>query len=132
MTLETQFKKNVIFIFVAIFHISACKKDFESSQLSLEKSAKTDLQSKKLMGLKSDDNLLNAGSLLKLGINGHLGDAPYLNVPWAKQIAMLKERGMTYYRINVQTKNDGSASSAMDLKALQIAAKLLPNFLPKL
>lgn len=131
MALETRLKKTFIFIFVAIFHISACKKDNEQLQLPLEKLANRGLHTKKLMSLEPDDNLLNAGSILKLGINGHLGDAPYLNVPCAIQIEMLKERGFSYYRINVQTKDDGTASSSMRLKSLQIAAdaaniKLLP------
>ncbi|MBD1363060.1 hypothetical protein IDJ77_04485 [Mucilaginibacter sp. ZT4R22] len=72
-----------------------------------------------------------SGSALALGINGHMGDAPYLATSPAKQIQMLKDRGMTWYRLNVQTKSDGSASSSDLLDALQAAAtnggvKILP------
>ncbi|MBL4677583.1 MAG: glycosyl hydrolase 53 family protein [Mucilaginibacter sp.] len=77
-----------------------------------------------------------SGSILKLGINGHLGDAPYLSVPWKDQIKLLKARGMSYYRINVQTKSDGTASASKDLEALQSAAsasgiRLLPMLYPR-
>jgi hypothetical protein len=49
----------------------------------------------------------------------------------AKQIALLKNMKMSWYRINVQTKADGSASSSSLLEALQAAGtsagvKLLP------
>jgi len=72
-----------------------------------------------------------SGSTLKLGINGHLGDAPYLNVPWKDQIKMLKDRGMAYYRINVSTMSDGTASASKALDELHSAAsaagiRLLP------
>ncbi|MBL4675627.1 MAG: hypothetical protein JKY70_05405 [Mucilaginibacter sp.] len=72
-----------------------------------------------------------SGSTLKLGINGHLGDAPYLNTPWKDQIRILKDRGMTYYRVNVYTMSDGTASASKDLDELQSAAsaagiRLLP------
>ncbi|MDB5243813.1 MAG: hypothetical protein JWP57_4439 [Spirosoma sp.] len=72
-----------------------------------------------------------SGSALMLGINGHMGDAPYLATSPAKQIQMLKDRGMTWYRLNIQTTSDGSASSSNLLTALQTAAttggvKILP------
>jgi hypothetical protein len=72
-----------------------------------------------------------SGSALALGINGHMGDAPYLAISPTKQIQMLKDRGMTWYRLNIQTKSDGSASSSTLLDALQTAAikgnvKILP------
>jgi hypothetical protein len=68
---------------------------------------------------------------LALGINGHMGDAPYLATSPAKQIALLKSMGMSWYRINVQTQSDGTASSSTLLEALQAAGssagvKLLP------
>ncbi|TFF39819.1 glycosyl hydrolase [Mucilaginibacter psychrotolerans] len=77
-----------------------------------------------------------AGSVLALGINGHMGDAPYLATSPAKQIQMLKDRGMSWYRLNVQTKSDGSASSSDLLDALQAAAtaggvKILPMLYPR-
>jgi hypothetical protein len=71
------------------------------------------------------------GSGLMLGINGHMGDAPYLATSPTKQIQILKDRGMKWYRLNVQTKSDGTASSSNLLEALQAAAtsggvKILP------
>jgi hypothetical protein len=71
------------------------------------------------------------GSVLMLGINGHMGDDPYLATSPTKQIQILKDRGMAWYRLNVQTKSDGTASSSSLLEALQAAAtsggvKILP------
>ncbi|MFA6087777.1 glycosyl hydrolase [Mucilaginibacter sp.] len=72
-----------------------------------------------------------AGTGLMLGINGHMGDAPYLATTPAKQILALRNRGMKWYRLNIQTKSDGTASSSTLLEALQSAAtsggvKILP------
>jgi hypothetical protein len=72
-----------------------------------------------------------SGQNLMLGINGHMGDAPYLKTSLTKQIQLLKERGMGWYRINVQTQSDGSASASALLESLQVAAsaqgvKILP------
>jgi len=88
-------------------------------------------QTNELALMKSATSLRPATSSLMLGINGHMGDAPYLATSPIKQIQMLKDRGMTWYRLNVQTKADGTASSSTLLEALQTAAtaggvKILP------
>src|SRR6195952_2121838 len=50
-----------------------------------------------------------AGSTLQLGINGHpLGDAPYIATSATKQISLLKDMGMNWYRVNVTSTSDGS------------------------
>jgi hypothetical protein len=71
------------------------------------------------------------GSTLMLGINGHMGDAPYLATSPAKQIQTLRDRGMKWYRLNIQTTSDGTASASTLFEALQAAAtnggvKILP------
>jgi hypothetical protein len=75
-------------------------------------------------------NLTGPG--LMLGINGHpLSDAPYVAVGATKQIQLLKGMGMSWYRINVQTKPDGTISASELFNILQQTAvnsniKLLP------
>ncbi|TFF33282.1 glycosyl hydrolase [Mucilaginibacter psychrotolerans] len=132
MALKTYLKNQFLFGFSVILFLSACKKEVDVQPNEEGLSPKIALRSDLLMASKSSvAEITSNSSILKLGINGHLGDAPYLKVPWAKQIAMIKERGMSYYRINVQTKADGSASSSVHLNALQKAAdaagvKILP------
>ena len=62
-----------------------------------------------------------ATSTFMLGINGHMGDAPYLATSPNKQLQLVKELGMKWYRLNVQTKSDGSASSSVLFDALRVA-----------
>jgi hypothetical protein len=132
MIIKNYLQKFLPLTFSVILFFSACKKEIEVQPDEAIPPPKIALRSDLLMASKSSVGDLNgSSSILKLGINGHLGDAPYLKVPWAQQIAMIKERGMSYYRINVQTKADGSASSSIHLNALQKAAdaagvKLLP------
>jgi hypothetical protein len=64
-----------------------------------------------------------ATSNFMLGINGHMGDAPYLATSPIKQIQLLKELGIKWYRLNIQTKPDGSASSSMLFDALRVAGE---------
>jgi hypothetical protein len=46
-----------------------------------------------------------------LDINGYMGDVPHLATSPVKQIQLLKELGIKWYRLNIQTKSDCSASS---------------------
>jgi hypothetical protein len=74
---------------------------------------------------------LLSGQAIALGVNGHMGDAPYIQTTPAKQIQLMKERGLSWYRLNVQTQSDGSASSSTRLEEYQTAAsangvKILP------
>ncbi|GGH18291.1 hypothetical protein GCM10007352_28920 [Mucilaginibacter phyllosphaerae] len=77
-------------------------------------------------------NLTGPG--LMLGINGHpLGDAPYITTGAARQVQLLKSMGMNWYRINVQTKADGTMSASILFHELQQAAeKENINLLPML
>jgi hypothetical protein len=77
-------------------------------------------------------NLTGAG--LMLGINGHpLSDAPYVTTGATKQVQLLKSMGMNWYRINVQTRSDGTMSADALFQSLQIAAdKENINLLPML
>ena len=126
------FKKTAKLIPVALLLFSSCTKEVIVQPEPPEPSVNMDvLADASSLSLASAPSSKLAGSILKVGINGHLGDLPYLATPWAKQIQMLKDRGMSYYRINVQTKSDGSASSSSDFAELQSAAsaagiKLLP------
>lgn len=131
MALKNYLKKSFLLVVPTIFFLSACKKEIDVEPDKLAQPSKIALDKELLMADNATVAQLKNNHILKLGINGHLGDAPYLKVPWAKQIDMLKERGMSYYRINVQTKSDGSASSSVHLATLLKAAnsagvKLLP------
>jgi hypothetical protein len=126
-----------LIIFTGLF--CACKKDtLPDSQLkSGDERVSTMPRSVSSIALAttSISNLL-VSSGMQLGINGHIGDAPYLATSPASQIQMLKARGMTWYRLNVQTTSDGSASSPSLLDALQTAAtsggvKILPMLYPR-
>lgn len=64
-----------------------------------------------------------SGSGLMLGINGHMGAAPYRAISPEKQILALRNRGMTWYRLDIQTKSDGTASSSNLLEGIQSAAR---------
>lgn len=78
-----------------------------------------------------------AGSNLQLGINGHpLGDAPYIATPATKQIQLLKDMGMNWYRINVTSMADGSITVPKLFSPLLTAAAagnvhLLPMLYPR-
>jgi hypothetical protein len=77
------------------------------------------------------------GSTLQLGINGHpLGDAPYIATSATKQIQLLKDMGMNWYRINVTSTSDGSITMPDLFNPLINAAtagnvKLLPMLYPR-
>jgi hypothetical protein len=78
-----------------------------------------------------------AGSTLQLGINGHpLGDAPYIATSATRQIQLLKDMGMNWYRINVTTMSDGSITVPELFNPLLTAAAagnvhLLPMLYPR-
>jgi hypothetical protein len=131
---KNKLKRYIFFLNVVAVTLFSCSKQADpaiepatslepvntTQTLAVSTVSNTFMQSSKLTG----QNLL-------LGINGHLGDAPYLQTSAAKQIQLLKDRGLTWYRLNVQTKSDGSASASTLLESLQTAAsakgiKILP------
>jgi hypothetical protein len=57
-----------------------------------------------------------------LGVNGHLGDAPYVQLPASKQIQLLNEMKMKWYRINIQTYADGTIKTESRFLELYKAA----------
>ncbi|MBE9584294.1 hypothetical protein IM792_07535 [Mucilaginibacter sp. JRF] len=73
---------------------------------------------------------------LSLGVNGHpFGDAPYLETPATRQVDMINQMGMNWYRINVLTQSDGTISGNRPglFEALRDAAKSgSVNLLPML
>lgn len=121
-------KASLLVCFVAVAFAS-CKKELDAEPVA-DTSAFVQKPVDLMLATTSPVSKLS-GSTLALGINGHMGDAPYFATSPTKQIQMLKDRGMTWYRLNVQTKSDGSASSSVLLDALQAAAtnggvKILP------
>lgn len=127
--LKTTLQKTAFLTWFLAVTLTSCKKEEivePATETITSVSNRTDLM------LASTSPLSKlTGSGLMLGINGHMGDAPYLATSPAKQIQLLKERGITWYRLNIQTKSDGSASSSQLLEALQVAAtnggvKILP------
>lgn len=115
--------RSVLLLSIAAISFASCTKNDAVQPATMDASA-----------LPGDTSVLAAttvsSSTLALGINGHLGDAPYLATSPAKQIALLKNMKMSWYRINVQTRSDGTASSNL-VDALQAAGssagvKLLP------
>lgn len=72
-----------------------------------------------------------------LGINGHpLGTEPYKSTPATTQIKLLKDMGMTWYRIDVHSMSDGRITVPYLFDPLRIAAeaggvKLLPTLITR-
>jgi hypothetical protein len=130
MALKTKLLKHLLLFLPAILYLSSCKKEIQLAPVQPAQTSKKALNSQPLVESQFLAKL-DSKSDLKLGINGHLGDAPYLKVPWIKQIEIIKQRGISYYRVNVQTKSNGSAASSVHLEALLSAAsvagvKILP------
>jgi hypothetical protein len=132
--LKTTLQKSMLLTCLAAVTFASCKKELDVEPVTEQVAV---AQKPKIIMLASTAPVSKlSGSLLALGINGHMGDAPYLATSPTKQIQMLKDRGMTWYRLNVQTKSDGSASSSELLDALQTAAtaggvKILPMLYPR-
>jgi len=82
----------------------------------------TNEQASRLMAVSPTVDLLNPSGFT-LGINGHMGDMPYLKTAASKQMDLLKGMDMKWYRLNVQTKDDGSMSSDTRFKELSKAAE---------
>jgi hypothetical protein len=131
---KTYFKKSVILMSVLgsalSVTFSSCSKQ-DNPQPETTVMATAPVESSDLLLATTSPSSSMTGSGLMLGINGHMGDAPYLATSPTKQIQILKDRGMKWYRLNVQTKSDGTASSSNLLEALQAAAtaggvKILP------
>lgn len=75
---------------------------------------------------------------LKIGINGHpLGTMPYTSIPASEQVNLLKQMGMSIYRIDVQCRNNDGRVTVPDLynplkKAADIGGiTLLPVLVPR-
>ncbi|HWV70523.1 MAG TPA: glycosyl hydrolase [Pseudosphingobacterium sp.] len=75
---------------------------------------------------------------LEIGINGHpLGTRPYTSIPASEQINLLKQMGMSIYRIDVQSRNNDGRITVPGLynplkKAADTAGiKLLPVLIPR-
>jgi hypothetical protein len=111
--------------------ISSCNKDADLKPISDTVAIKSMSTADNLLMATSAPTSNLTGSGLMLGINGHMGDVPYLATSPTKQIQILKDRGLSWYRLNIQTNSDGTASSSNLLEQLQAAAtnngvKILP------
>ncbi|MDB5060639.1 MAG: hypothetical protein JWP67_482 [Mucilaginibacter sp.] len=115
-------KKSLIqtlFLGIGLFFLS-CSKQVEIQDEPVPQSTIT-LPTDALLASTAPVSTL-ATSNFMLGINGHMSDAPYMATSPVKQIQLLKELGIKWYRLNIQTKSDGSASSSTLFDALRIAA----------
>jgi hypothetical protein len=126
---KTLFLKTALLTWFLAVTFASCKKEVNIEPATETKALVSNSTSLLLSSTARFSSLTGTG--LMLGINGHLGDAPYLATPPAKQIELLNERGITWYRLNVQTLSDGTASASKLLEALQTAAtnggvKILP------
>jgi len=128
-------KRSAVFLNIVAATLFSCSKQADpayepEATLEVAKTPETTLAVSSISNNLTPLSNLSGENLL-LGINGHMGDAPYLQTDPTKQIQLLKDRGITWYRLNVQTKSDGSASSSTLLESLQAASstrgvKILP------
>src|SRR4051812_4988381 len=100
------------------FVLSSCKKNENIETPTVNVSTTT----QKMSGLLLASTSTPSGSGFMLGVNGHLGDAPYMQTPANKQVQLLNEMGMKWYRINIQTNSDYSMRSEGRFLALYQAA----------
>jgi hypothetical protein len=133
--IKLQLKWLVTLACVANCTFSSCMKEPEvqpEQSEPLEKDAATkEFEPLKLMSTNSTGTL--AASSLEIGINGHpFTDAPYVQTSATKQISMLTGLGLKWYRINVQTRSDGSVTSSLFDSMRQAAAAGSVNLLPML
>jgi hypothetical protein len=130
--LESSLKNLVVPVCIAGFVLSSCKKE-EVAVTPLPLSASTET----LMAASTAGSSILAGSNLQLGINGHpLGDAPYLATSPTKQVNLLNNMNMSWYRIDVLSQSNGTVTVPHLLDPLLAAAtagnvKLLPMLNPR-
>jgi hypothetical protein len=100
-------KKQLIILCLFGFVLFSCNKNesIETTPPNLS----TTIQNTPNLLLSSTSS--SSGSGFMLGVNGHLGDAPYVQLPASKQIQLLNEMKMKWYRINIQTYVDGTIKS---------------------
>lgn len=133
--LKTTLQKTALLTCLVAVTLASCRKELDVEPATQSAVAVVPKPTDLMLASTTPMSKLS-GSALALGINGHMGDAPYLATSPTKQIQMLKDRGLTWYRLNVQTTSDGSASSSTLLDALQAAAtnggvKILPMLYPR-
>jgi len=125
---ESLLKRSASLIYIAAFILPSCAKDDLNFTPQLSSSTET------FMAASTAKISLLSGSNLELGINGHpLGDEPYLATSSAKQIGLLNNMNMTWYRIDVLSQPDGTVTVPHLLTPLLQAAKAgKVNVLPML
>lgn len=128
---KNYFINAVLLLTMIVATFSSCSKQSDLAPDPEPIVMDTPAQSSDLLLATTSTSSTLTGSALMLGINGHMGDAPYLATSPAKQIETLRNRGMKWYRLNIQTTSDGTASASTLFEALQAAAtaggvKILP------
>ncbi|MBL4674915.1 MAG: glycosyl hydrolase 53 family protein [Mucilaginibacter sp.] len=127
------FRQFAIVIGASSLLFTACKKETTDTVEPIKLSASAD----SIMAATTSSTSLLAGSSLQLGINGHpLGDKPYLAVSATKQISMLNNMNMTWYRVDMLSQADGTITVPTLLDPLLSAAaagnvKILPMLNPR-
>src|SRR4051812_38628865 len=133
--IKLQLKWLVTLACVANCTFSSCMKEPEIQTMqpdSLTEDAKMkELQPSRLMSTNPVST--SAVSSLEIGINGHpFTDAPYVQTSATKQISIITGLGIKWYRINVQTRSDGTVTSSLFESMRQAAAAGSVNLLPML
>jgi hypothetical protein len=121
---------------IAFLTVTSCSK---TSEVQPATSASTvDVVPKTLATTSTSSSKITVvGSTLQLGINGHpLSDAPYIATSATDQMQILKNMGMSWYRIAVQSTSDGSItvpylSNPLIKAAAAANVKLLPMLYPR-
>jgi hypothetical protein len=126
-----------LLIGMALYSLSACKKDNPAHSLNANQSANVPVTATPIsnpVAASGSIQKLLSGSALQLGIVGHpLGDEPYLKVSATTQIDLIKSMGMSWYRIGVLVTADGSVTVPRVLDPLLAAAAAgKVNLLPML
>lgn len=113
-------KKTLSILCLLGFILFSCnkKEDIETTPANLS----TTTQKISSLLLSSTSTSSQTGSEFMLGVNGHLGDAPYVQLAASKQIQLLNEMKMKWYRINIQTYADGTIKTESRFLALHKAA----------
>ncbi|RYY37995.1 MAG: hypothetical protein EOP46_00540 [Sphingobacteriaceae bacterium] len=108
--------------------VVSCKKE----NLAPEEVSNNEVSTKAFETSKTTNAVSLVGSNLELGINGHpLGTLPYTSTPATRQIQLLKDMNMTWYRVDVHSKDDGGITVPHLWDPLKAAAtnggvKILP------
>lgn len=134
-----QLKKHGLMMCVFLLSLSSCKKDDVTLPSNSDQLANIDATTQFSASVISTGSIhkLLSGSTLQIGIVGHpFGSEPYQNVSPATQIKLVKNMGMSWYRIGIMVTSDGTATVPHVLDPLLAAAaagnvNILPMVYPR-